>query len=87
MDFYDLLLRITPAYAGNTPEFDANNKQYGDHPRLRGEYVALLYKFVLSAGSPPPTRGIHDFEKFENVTNRITPAYAGNTTIIFPRCK
>ena len=29
---------ITPAYAGNTPDFPADGKRFGDHPRIRGEH-------------------------------------------------
>ena len=70
---------ITPAYAGNTTVFLALGCLYGDHPRLRGEYLIDLSFYFAHRGSPPPTRGIHISDRRKCVAIGITPAYAGNT--------
>ena len=76
---YKSLLRITPAYAGNTPKVHLPLLKPWDHPRLRGEYRRKRKGTDYRLGSPPPTRGIHiDIPTVESVS-RITPAYAGNT--------
>ena len=56
---------------GNAPE---------DHPRLRGEHSTNEVGDTLTVGSPPPTRGTPRLDRLEKAIDRITPAYAGNTT-------
>ena len=71
--------RITPAYAGNTVIVNFFRTEHRDHPRLRGEHF-LLFPFVsLLLGSPPPTRGTLKAPVICCISDRITPAYAGNT--------
>ena len=72
---------ITPAYAGNTPFIFLRCEPLWDHPRLRGEHTALGKKKKRRLGSPPPTRGTLGNATKQAISNRITPAYAGNTTI------
>ena len=53
-----------------------------DHPRTRGEHsVTLLYKLPVS-GSPPHTRGTRLCLDRYIAYRRITPAHAGNTSVI-----
>ena len=49
--------RITPAYAGNTLKFSDFQKFFQDHPRIRGEHQAALWRRMPGMGSPPHTRG------------------------------
>ena len=76
--------RITPAYAGKTEPAVTRPNWTKDHPRLRGENSALLWEPRPYRGSPPPTRGklVNTQENIQIL--RITPAYAGKTSHIFP---
>ena len=74
------LLGITPAYAGNTGGGDMLSSKYEDHPRIRGEYSPACERLRLTKGSPPHTRGILSVFLTRSFSNRITPAYAGNTS-------
>ena len=78
-------IRITPACAGNTRFITKIRRVAWDHPRLRGEYGKVLLVRQLSIGSPPLARGIPDFDRSYNFFPRITPACAGNTSILIPR--
>ena len=71
--------RITPAYAGNTVCIDCIFRSIEDHPRLRGEYYSTIGVAIVTAGSPPLTRGIPKGTAAQNRDYGITPAYAGNT--------
>ena len=51
------LLRLTPAYAGNTRRRGYESGRYQAHPRLRGEHAGCSRSHWPSPGSPPPTRG------------------------------
>ena len=75
-----ILIRITPAYAGNTFIGIIYQVVYWDHPRLRGEHI--FYKVVIHnvLGSPPPTRGTPILQSTIFYKVGITPAYAGNTS-------
>ena len=53
-----LLLRITPACAGNTALMPARLRNLQDHPRLRGEYEVTAKYPVTDVGSPQLARGI-----------------------------
>ena len=79
-----ILIRITPAYAGNTFIGIIYQVVYWDHPRLRGEHVCSIVKVVGVGGSPPPTRGTHNKFFVSFAISGITPAYAGNTSF-FPK--
>ena len=74
--------RITPAYAGNTSISSMLLNLLGDHPRLRGEHADKNNASLQLVGSPPPTRGTLVHPWLDGETNGITPAYAGNTTLI-----
>ena len=71
--------RITPAYAGTTLKCLVIVKSRWDHPRLRGNYIALPSSKIRIRGSPPLTRELQDIVPKGDEINRITPAYAGTT--------
>ena len=77
--FANLYHRITPAYAGKSSLHSNAAGNDGDHPRIRGEKLAVHNAPLGRSGSPPHTRG-----KVRRVTiplpdERITPAYAGKS--------
>ena len=55
-----------------------------DHPRIRGEHVAEMFKFPLHPGSSPHTRGARNYLQYGSEPTRIIPAYAGSTTQAVP---
>ena len=71
---------LTPAYAGNTQCFQEMRFCGWAHPRIRGEYRIYLCFSVYGRGSPPHTRGIPTYIVDFSTCERLTPAYAGNTT-------
>ena len=75
----DVLLGITPAYAGNTDRHLQGAGRHWDHPRLRGEHLIESPPDLPPVGSPPPTRGTLTHLEFGKPAGGITPAYAGNT--------
>ena len=79
--YTDTAYRITPAYAGNTTTSCLQYSLNRDHPRLRGEHQFERVEVLKVVGSPPPTRGTRVTVILKKRTLRITPAYAGNTTI------
>ena len=76
--------RITPAGAGKTFLPDAGEKTIRDHPRRCGENHKYPLVGYLDPGSPPQVRGKPPFRRRFCSQNRITPAGAGKTTLIFP---
>ena len=77
--------RITPAYAGKRPSAPQRIPHGGDHPRLCGEKHRKSDFDAHMAGSPPPMRGKVDLTKYEEIFQRITPAYAGKSVNYFNR--
>ena len=53
-----------------------------DHPRLCGDYEALLDAGFLFLGSPPPVRGLRQVLKLNSDGQGITPACAGTTWLL-----
>ena len=49
--------RITPAYAGKSPQVHFKFELKRDHPRLCGEKFLLCIGITALIGSPPPMRG------------------------------
>ena len=76
--------RITPACAGKTVPSRYTLGSKPDHPRMRGEDVAVLTFQCLESGSPPHARGRPIWESVTPGLFRITPACAGKT-VRFPR--
>ena len=77
----EIINRITPTYAGNTPLRGEYIKRFRDHPRLRGEHLEAVILLPGDMGSPPPTRGTQEKCDSLELQARITPAYAGNTIV------
>ena len=75
-------MRITPACAGNTLFCRFHSPTCKDHPRLRGEYYATDFGYLPYTGSPPLARGIQATIMYHWQFAGITPACAGNTTIV-----
>ena len=74
-----LLVRITPAYTGNTDGITRCARKVEDHPRIHGEHCYEMGTGKSIIGSPPHTRGTQHGFNFAFFRNRITPAYTGNT--------
>ena len=51
------VIRIIPAYAGNTAVYKSQYCPIGDHPRIRGEHVISAWENAGISGSSPHTRG------------------------------
>ena len=73
---------ITPAYAGQIKPVLAYINSYKDHPRLRRTNLKSLYERSSLLGSPPLTQ-----DKFYTLESSvwvlgITPAYAGQISMI-----
>ena len=76
--------RITPAYAGKTPDSQIKLCRCWDHPRMCGKDSRLSRPSLAVAGSPPHVR--ERLTGFPNDVSGIgiTPACAGKTTPILP---
>ena len=74
-----IILRITPAHAGNTKYQKKYRKDIEDHPRPCGEHIKKSRNQSIYIGSPPPMRGTLRYIEREENQIRITPAHAGNT--------
>ena len=72
--------RITPACAGNSNAYSPEEYPAGDHPRLRGEQIDFITFSTAFLGSPPLARGTVNFGDLIEVSSRITPACAGNSS-------
>ena len=74
-------LRITPAWAGKRLLQTRGRDSGWDHPRMGGEKYEGYYNFEKSEGSPPHGRGKGDEEDKKVIGMRITPAWAGKSSI------
>ena len=74
--------RLTPAFAGNTCRGSARRRCTRAHPRVRGEYVNIARVNLQWHGSPPRSRGIQRLTQRALSRMRLTPAFAGNTTLL-----
>ena len=72
-------VRITPAYAGKSPNIHQAKKGQRDHPRVCGEKITLSSKSSFGIGSPPRMRGKANMDCDVLRQVRITPAYAGKS--------
>ena len=77
--------RIIPAYAGSTGRRPAYGRWRWDHPRIRGEHLAVHMATSKAAGSSPHTRGARPRRTASAFRHRIIPAYAGSTNFSPPR--
>ena len=71
---------IIPAYAGSTESGSAGRPRRRDHPRIRGEHVAMAGFLPVILGSSPHTRGARTCRIPAPRSRRIIPAYAGSTS-------
>ena len=79
-----VLLRITPACAGNSiPQHTCPPCKW-DHPRLRGEQCFSPGRLAAGIGSPPLARGTANRNQCRRCPRGITPACAGNRRISSP---
>ena len=76
-------MRITPACAGKTYVCHASSETVKDHPRMRGEDMAISISSKFVDESPPHARGRHHLEDCDLVGVGITPACAGKTCTSF----
>ena len=68
---------ITPAYAGKIWSTWNGAAIQADHPRIRGENLAIYRRLRILKGSPPHTRGKSSASSGWSTSSWITPAYAG----------
>ena len=78
--------RIIPALAGNTRPSPARGPLRWDHPRSRGEYNEPIDNAATKEGSSPLSRGIRYRIRRQAIPQRIIPALAGNTSLLYLRC-
>ena len=71
--------RIIPAYAGSTERRRQEMAVLRDHPRIRGEHLAVHMATSKAAGSSPHTRGARSIRASGAERAGIIPAYAGST--------
>ena len=72
---------ITPAYAGKSLAGFHDTPYVWDHPRLCGEKLHALTDKKTNEGSPPPMRGKVVRAIPDILRKRITPAYAGKSSL------
>ena len=77
---YLMMVRITPACAGNTICRSLAVCRWRDHPRMCGEHSDKTLIISSPMGSPPHVRGTLKFSISLPAKTRITPACAGNTS-------
>ena len=80
----DAAIRIIPALAGNTDFLSSRAISVKDHPRSRGEYIAVAIALFGVPGSSPLSRGIPTDGPVTALLVRIIPALAGNTRGALP---
>ena len=83
MAWNNIKIGITPAYAGKRMIKPSVLDCIKDHPRLCGEKCADFCKAAICVGSPPPMRGKVASCPLVEENARITPAYAGKSTLLY----
>jgi len=79
----NVLVRNTPAYAGNTtPCFGFRSAKW-EHPRVCGEHIIAVIVKNAHCGTPPRMRGTRVCHIIIEASCGNTPAYAGNTLLCF----
>ncbi len=73
---------LTPAWAGNTTSASRASPHTTAHPRMGGEHSQRSADVLSAAGSPPHGRGTPGATPAAASTQRLTPAWAGNTSAI-----
>ena len=77
--FASVKLRITPAYAGKSPEESGGRPGQRDHPRVCGEKRSPSPALCTPSGSPPRLWGHARRVCIDTAGSRITPACAGKS--------
>ena len=72
---------IIPAYAGSTCDNCFRCRRCTDHPRIRGEHIAIGRSMPSVFGSSPHTRGAPQPRRRPPRRPGIIPAYAGSTVV------
>ena len=75
--------RITPAYAGKRHWWTPPARAFRDHPRVCGEKRKFILRTFSKLGSPPRMRGKDVHRLASKVSDGITPAYAGKSSVLF----
>ena len=78
---------ITPAYAGKSRYRSLCAAACRDHPRVCGEKKKMNARKDKRMGSPPRMRGKAGKPAGRAVRVRITPAYAGKSSILYTASK
>ena len=73
------ILRIIPAWAGNTWSARGPIISHSDHPRVGGEHIRQRVAGASKPGSSPRGRGTLSVLALKPRVHRIIPAWAGNT--------
>ena len=77
----EVLIKIIPAYAGNTTAAVKPDTCNRDHPRVCGEHSVVYARVAVVWGSSPRMRGtLHVGDAIPDLDG-IIPAYAGNTHV------
>ena len=76
---FECKTRITPACAGKTFQLESPRECLEDHPRMRGEDMAVDAELNTGKGSPPHARGRRQRQMRPLWRTGITPACAGKT--------
>ncbi len=73
------MLRLIPAFAGNTVRSSAGSITNSVHPRVCGEHLPSAFAMASRAGSSPRVQGTRHGLLVDRVHIRFIPACAGNT--------
>ena len=77
----DICTGSPPPMRGKGSAYTDISRHFGDHPRLCGEKASANVPVTCPTGSPPPMRGKVRLKKFCLLLRRITPAYAGKSSV------
>ena len=78
---------ITPAYAGKRVRCSQQALPCTDHPRMCGEKRQDRLDYYVPQGSPPHVRGKGGDGNDRGLHARITPAYAGKSSMLTKYCR
>ena len=73
------VVRVIPAWAGNTSTLVNRLGGMPGHPRVGGEHLGTLRAATPASGSSPRGRGTPGDRPLERPALRVIPAWAGNT--------
>ena len=73
------VVRVIPAWAGNTWRRSRTRTSIPGHPRVGGEHYAVASLVWVMIGSSPRGRGTRRGDHRQERNKRVIPAWAGNT--------